>query len=95
LKGKIMESKRLARSSTKKIIGGVCGGLSDFTGIDVSLIRVLWVVLALLFFGSLFIIYFVLWFILPTDNSSKSGLEAVVESAKTKFGNNGGNTTYR
>src|SRR5438309_2149334 len=34
--------KRLVRSSTDKKIGGVCGGLADYFGVDPTTMRVLW-----------------------------------------------------
>lgn len=39
--------KKLYRDLENKKISGVCAGLSDYFDIDVSLIRVIWVVLVL------------------------------------------------
>ena len=36
---------------------GVCAGISDYFGVDVTLVRVLWVVGTLAGFGSLLLIY--------------------------------------
>jgi len=35
--------KRIYRSKTNRIIGGVCGGVGDYLGIDPVLVRLLWV----------------------------------------------------
>jgi phage shock protein PspC (stress-responsive transcriptional regulator) len=59
-----MESQRLYRSQTDKIIGGVSGGLADYFGIDVVLTRVAFVLLAL-FGGGGVLIYIVLWIAIP------------------------------
>ena len=41
-------AKKLYRSQTKKMIGGVCGGLADYFDMDVSLLRLLFVAFTLL-----------------------------------------------
>lgn len=45
-------------------IGGVCAGLADFFGFDLTLTRVLTFV-GMVFFPTLFVVYLVLWFLLP------------------------------
>jgi phage shock protein C len=46
-------------------IGGVCAGLAEYFGFDLTLTRVL-AVIAMLFFPMVFVAYVVLWFLLPT-----------------------------
>jgi phage shock protein PspC (stress-responsive transcriptional regulator) len=43
-----MRGKRLFRSSSDKMICGVCGGIAQYFGIDSTLIRVGWVALTFL-----------------------------------------------
>lgn len=57
--------KKLNRSRDDKWIGGVCGGISDYTGVDANLIRLLVVVGTVLGFGSLILAYIVAWVIMP------------------------------
>lgn len=67
-----MASKRLVRSTTDRQIAGVAAGLADHFGLDVTLVRILWVV-AVLFGGFGFLAYIVLWIALPegpTDGTS-------------------------
>lgn len=59
--------KKLYKTSYNKMIGGVCNGLSEYFNIDVSLIRLGFVLFALMS-GSGLIVYLVLWAILPTKN---------------------------
>lgn len=59
-----METKRLYRSRTDKIIAGVCGGMSEYFDVDPVIMRVLFVLLAF-FGGSGFILYIASIFIIP------------------------------
>lgn len=45
-------SNRLYRSSTDKVLAGVCGGLGDYFNIDPTIIRVIYVLLTV-FSGTL------------------------------------------
>ena len=57
--------KRLQRSIDDRWIGGVCGGLADYTGVDAGLIRLIVAVATILGFGSLIVAYVVAWIIMP------------------------------
>ena len=57
--------KRLQRSIDDRWIGGVCGGLADYTGVDAGLIRLIVAVATILGAGSLIAIYVVAWIIMP------------------------------
>jgi phage shock protein C len=66
-KGGAMDSTRkLYRSKTDRKVAGVCGGLAQYFNIDPTLIRVLFVVLAILG-GSGLVLYLALWIIVPTE----------------------------
>ena len=56
--------KRLMRSSNDKKSGGVCAGLADYFDLDVTLIRIIWL-LAVLCAGTGLLVYVVLWIALP------------------------------
>jgi phage shock protein C len=55
---------RLTRSETEKRIAGVCGGIAEYFDIDPTVVRVVFVLLAILT-GVGIPIYVVLWIILP------------------------------
>ena len=42
-----MTPKRLYKSRTERMIDGVCGGLAEFFNLDVTLVRIAWVLLTL------------------------------------------------
>jgi phage shock protein C len=66
-KGGAMDSTRkLYRSKTDRKVAGVCGGLAQYFNIDATLIRVLFVVLAILG-GSGLVLYLALWIIVPNE----------------------------
>ena len=58
--------KRLVRSSLDKKIAGVCGGLARYFDIDATLVRVVFVLLAL-FSGGGLILYIILWLVMPAS----------------------------
>jgi phage shock protein C len=57
--------KRLERSNDDRWIGGVCGGLAEYTGVDAGLIRLVVALGTILGFGSLIVAYVVAWIIMP------------------------------
>jgi phage shock protein C len=57
-------TRKLYRSKTNRQIAGVCGGLAEFFNVDTTLIRVLFVVLAVLG-GSGLVLYVAMWIIVP------------------------------
>ncbi|GAB3927160.1 PspC domain-containing protein [Mucilaginibacter myungsuensis] len=56
--------KKLYRDDLHKTLGGVCAGLAEYFGIDVSVMRVLFL-LALILKGTGVVLYLVLWAVLP------------------------------
>ena len=56
---------RLVRPQQGKMIAGVCAGLSQRLGMDVTLLRILFVVFALVGAGE--IVYLVLWIVVPKE----------------------------
>jgi len=55
----------LCRIMSEKMIAGVCAGFARYLGLDVTLVRILWVVLS--FSGVGLIAYIVAWIIMPKD----------------------------
>ncbi|WP_327143810.1 PspC domain-containing protein [Nocardia sp. NBC_01327] len=57
-------TKRLTRSNHDKWIAGVCGGIAEYFGWNANLVRLLFV-LSCLLPGPQFILYIILWIIIP------------------------------
>lgn len=56
--------KRLVRSQDR-MIGGVCAGVADYLRVDVTLVRVVTVVAAVLGLGSVVVAYLLAWVLMP------------------------------
>ena len=61
-------NKKLKRSSSDRIIAGVCGGIGEYFNIDPVVIRIIWVLLAFMPGGPGFLAYLVCALIIPEDD---------------------------
>jgi phage shock protein C len=61
-----MQTKRLFRSRQDRMLGGVCGGLAEYLGLDPTVVRL---VFLLLFFlgGQGLLVYLIMWLIVPEE----------------------------
>lgn len=60
--------KRLYRSSRNYVIGGVCGGLAEYLGVDPTLVRLVYVLVSI--FSAAFpgiLVYLIAWLVIPRD----------------------------
>jgi phage shock protein C len=72
---------RLTRSRTDRMVGGVCGGLAAYLRIDATIIRLLFVLMALGSGAGVFI-YLVLWFVLPSEGVTEpASLDANIRAS--------------
>lgn len=60
------EPKRLYRARDDRWLAGICGGIGAYFGLDPTLIRVLFVLFALVVGGGIFL-YLLLWIIIPLE----------------------------
>ena len=64
-------SRRLQRNPRRRRLGGVCAGIADYTGLDVGLVRLLFV-LSIFVSASLSVwLYLALWFLLPAATEAE------------------------
>ena len=61
-------SKKLVRTTDDKWLGGVCGGLARYLGVDPNVVRLVFAALTLLGLGALVPVYLVAWLLVPADN---------------------------
>src|SRR5947209_5026119 len=74
------EPRRLTRSTSDRIFGGVCGGLGAYLGVDPVIVRVVAVVLAFIG-GAGVLLYVAAWLLVPSDEPgarSRPGRAATV-----------------
>ncbi len=57
--------KKLYRSSTNRMLCGVCGGIGDYLNVDATLVRLVWAIFACS--GAGIPAYFVAAIIIPSD----------------------------
>ncbi|MCC5934522.1 MAG: PspC domain-containing protein [Candidatus Cyclonatronum sp.] len=58
---------KLKRSTSDKMLFGVCGGLARHFDMDATLIRVIWAILVVVGWGSPILVYLIMAIIMPPD----------------------------
>ncbi len=64
--GAVAARKQLLRSRTDRKVAGVCAGLAEHMDMDVSVVRILTVVLSF-FWPFLVIAYIIMWIVVPEE----------------------------
>jgi signal transduction histidine kinase len=77
--------RRLSRSRTDRLLGGVCGGLGRAIGIDPLVVRVALVALTVAG-GTGALIYVLAWLLVPEDGTDRSLARAAVTDRGTSLG---------
>jgi phage shock protein C len=60
-------ARQLRRSTDDRMVAGVCAGIARYAGVDPTLVRIAAVVGLVLGFGSIGLVYLLLWAIVPED----------------------------
>lgn len=66
--------KKFYRNPDRKVVGGVASGVASYFGVDLGVVRFLWV-LSIFLFGTGILIYIVLWIIAPVANTLTEKME--------------------
>jgi phage shock protein C len=77
------QQRRLYRSEANRMLAGVCGGLGEFFGLDPTLVRVGFVVLAFTPVG--LPLYLVMWLIVPRHSKLGDEPAAAARDAVDEF----------
>lgn len=56
---------RLRKSRSDKMIAGVCGGIAEYLGWDPTIVRIIFVILTFVGWGSPILLYFILALVMP------------------------------
>jgi phage shock protein PspC (stress-responsive transcriptional regulator) len=86
------QKRRLYRSTTDRMLGGVCGGIGNYLEIDPILVRLVFVLLALS--GVSIALYVLLWVLIPdapqgefgSSETVRTGAEEIAERARSLAG---------
>lgn len=68
-------NRRLYRSQTESVLGGVAGGVAEYLDLDPAIVRVVWALLALITGGVFFVLYIVMWIVVPLGPEPAGGAE--------------------
>lgn len=77
----------LYRHPDHKLVGGVCGGIANFLGIDPVLVRIFWVIATLITGGGGFMVYLALLLLLPVGTAKQGQVQpAIIELNERSLG---------
>ncbi len=66
--------KGLFRDMDKSVIGGVAAGLGHYLGIDITIMRLIFIILLFVTHGSIILIYLLLWIVIPKAKTASDKL---------------------
>jgi len=72
------KQRKLYRSRSDAILGGVCGGLGAYLGVDANIVRLVFLLL-LLASGTGLLVYLALWLFVPQEGAYPSSAEQRIE----------------
>ncbi|MDP2328802.1 MAG: cell wall-active antibiotics response protein LiaF [Dehalococcoidia bacterium] len=75
--------RRLMRSRDDEMIAGVAGGIAEYFDLDPVLVRVAFVVLALVTSGTAIIAYIIAWIVMPEAGAGDSAARAAIRADGT------------
>jgi phage shock protein C len=78
-------SKVLMRPRDGRMLAGVCAGVADYFGLDVTLVRVIWAVLAVITGGAGILAYLVAWILIPNEGQQSSVAENTVGKKQDSY----------
>jgi phage shock protein C len=73
------ETKRLVRARKGRLLAGVCSGIAEYVGIDVTVIRLIFVALGVVTFGVGVLIYLAAWIVIPEEGEDQSIAEGLIK----------------
>ncbi len=94
--------KKLYRNDHDKMLAGVCSGIAEYLRIEVTIVRIVVILLTLLLVLSPVIAYLILWIVLPVNPSRMNNFNSFYNQGNNPYGmpndannfNNASNTDY-
>ena len=74
-------NRRLYKSRTDSLLGGVAGGVAEYLDADPSIVRVIWAILAIVTGGIFVVVYIVMWIVVPDAPASAAPVSAAPAAA--------------
>jgi phage shock protein C len=71
-------TKILARTRKGRMLAGVCAGIADYFGLDVTLVRVIVAVVSVITGGAGVLAYLAAWVIIPAEGEKTSIAQNIV-----------------
>ena len=71
-------TKTLVRSRKNRMIAGVCAGLADYSGLDVTVVRVVAALIAIVTGGAGVLAYLAAWAIIPDEGEKASIADSLI-----------------
>jgi phage shock protein C len=72
-------TRRLYRSRTETVLGGVAAGLANYLNADPALVRIAWAILVPITSGAAFLAYIVAWIVIPEEPVAAGAVGDAVE----------------
>lgn len=70
-------NRRLYRSRTDSMIGGVAAGLAEYLNADPALVRIVWAILVVVTGGAALVVYIVAWIVVPEEPAAEPTTDPV------------------
>jgi phage shock protein PspC (stress-responsive transcriptional regulator) len=64
-----MAGLEIYRSAEHKMIAGVCGGIAEYFGVPVAIVRLAFVLMTVFMGGVGLLVYVVLWIVMPQEDA--------------------------
>jgi len=79
-------TKVLVRSRKGRMVAGICAGIAEYFGVDVTLVRLIVAVIAVITGGAGVLAYLVAWAIIPEEGEKRSIAEDLLSTSHSSSG---------
>ncbi|HTT50396.1 MAG TPA: PspC domain-containing protein [Streptosporangiaceae bacterium] len=72
-------TKQLVRTRNGRLVAGVCSGIAEYAGIDATVVRLIFLAVAVITFGVGALIYLAAWVVIPEEGETASIAENLIK----------------